>query len=93
MRDSSVVSSLLMVILETVPMKVILYTRPDCPLCDEALELVAPHAEVELVDIENRVDLLRRYGDRVPVLGLPDSGRELGWPFDATTLQAWLESS
>ena len=72
-------------------MKVILYTRPDCPLCDEALELVEPHAEVELVNIEDRVDLLRRYGDRVPVLGLPDSGRELGWPFDTNRLKHWMD--
>ena len=73
-------------------MKILLYTRPDCPLCDEALTMVEPHAEVKLVDIENRIDLLKRYGDRVPVLGRPDSGAELGWPFDEDQLESWLQT-
>ena len=55
-------------------MKIVVYGRPDCHLCDEAMqgvrELVAdsPGVEVESVDIESDDDLLRRYLERIPVV-------------------------
>jgi glutaredoxin len=59
--------------------KLTLYTKPDCCLCDEALEsLERVRAErpfeLEAVDISNDPDLVRRYGDRIPVVhvsGMP----------------------
>lgn len=71
-----------------------LYSRPECHLCDEAAALlaeVAPTLRVETVDIEGSVKLLVRYGKRVPVLQRPD-GSELGWPFDADALEAYLNA-
>jgi glutaredoxin len=52
-----------------------LYTRPDCPLCDEALELLARLGPelgfvVDEVDIEADADLLRRYRNDIPVLAI-----------------------
>jgi glutaredoxin len=54
-------------------MKLTLYTKPDCCLCDEALEALgrvrAEHPfELESVDISGDPDLIRRYGERIPVV-------------------------
>jgi glutaredoxin len=56
--------------------QLVLYSRPGCHLCEQALEgLVALHAEgysFELVevDIESDETLLRRMLERIPVLEL-----------------------
>lgn len=68
-----------------------LYTRPGCHLCDDALALceeggVRPQA----VDISGDVELLRGYGDRIPVLRCARTGAELAWPFDRETLAGFL---
>jgi hypothetical protein len=73
----------------------VLYSRPDCHLCDEAaalLAVVAPEQAVRTVDIEDDIALLDRYGLRVPVLRREPSGAELGWPFDATALSRFLQA-
>jgi glutaredoxin len=50
-----------------------LFSRPDCHLCEEMRREVddllsgRPH-EWEVVDVDSDPDLLRRYGDSVPVL-------------------------
>jgi hypothetical protein len=50
------------------------YSRAGCSLCEELLdelaELVGPEVAraVEIVDIDGRPELQRRYGDRIPVL-------------------------
>ena len=55
--------------------RVTLYTRRDCPLCDEAAHLLrrlAPEfgLKVEEVDIVGDPALLERYWDSVPVIAL-----------------------
>jgi hypothetical protein len=70
-----------------------LYTRDECHLCDLArglLQEVAPDLPVRAVNIDQDIELLRRYGTRVPVLQHSVSGAELGWPFDATGLRLFL---
>lgn len=73
-------------------MRLILFQRDDCQLCDLALQLLAqaraPAFESVFIDDDAALEL--RYGDRVPVLRDDDGRRELGWPFDVATLQAWL---
>jgi hypothetical protein len=53
-------------------LKLQLYSRPQCHLCEILMEEIAPLvrgvAEVELVDISEDPDLMRRYGLRIPVL-------------------------
>jgi glutaredoxin len=69
------------------------YSNPDCPLCDEARELLREHAPgyaLQEVHIEGDLALTYRYGVRIPVLRRTDNGRELGWPFDAITLERFL---
>ncbi len=72
----------------------VLFSRPDCHLCEEAaalLAVVAPDQSFRVVDIEDDITLLDRYGIRVPVLRFEPSGAELGWPFDAATLSRFLK--
>jgi glutaredoxin len=60
--------------------KVTLYSKPDCPLCDDArlaLERVREHTpfELEEIDINREVRLLARYSERIPVVAL--DGRDM----------------
>lgn len=61
-------------------------------LCDEAVALLAAvrAPDFQSVWIDGDAALEARYGLRVPVLRDADSGRELGWPFDAPALQAFF---
>ncbi len=69
-----------------------LIQRDDCPLCDEALAVLAAARapEFESVWIDGDVALEARYGTRVPVLREEGGGAELDWPFDAAAVQAFL---
>lgn len=70
----------------------ILYQRDDCPLCDQALAVLAQARapEFETVWIDDDETLEARYGIRVPVLCSGPDGRELDWPFDADAVRAFL---
>jgi hypothetical protein len=73
-------------------MRLVLYQRDDCKLCDEALaRLAAVRApDFESVWIDGDAALEARYGTRVPVLHDVDSGRELAWPFDGDAIGAFV---
>jgi glutaredoxin len=73
-------------------MRLVLYQRDDCPLCDHALAVLAAARAPEFacVWIDGDAELEQRYGDRVPVLRNEDSGRELDWPFLPAILEAFL---
>jgi hypothetical protein len=75
-------------------MRLTLYQRDDCKLCDEAIALLARARvpDFESVWIDGDAELETRYGVRVPVLRDDASGRELGWPFDIAALQAFLST-
>lgn len=73
-------------------MRLTLYQRDDCRLCDLALDVLAQaHVpEFSSVFIDDDAELEARYGERVPVLRENDSDRELNWPFDADRLREFL---
>lgn len=75
-------------------MRLILFQRDDCALCDEALAVLAQARapEFESVFIDDDAALEANYGNRVPVLRDADCGRELDWPFDETALRRFLRS-
>ena len=76
--------------------KLRLYSRPDCHLCEVALELVnncGASVELEQVNIEEELRLLDRYGLAIPVLQRLDNGAELGWPFDQAGLARFLNGT
>lgn len=73
--------------------RLILYMTEACHLCEQAQLLVIevtgrPAREIDIVDDDS---LMTRYGVRIPVLRTAD-GRELGWPFDAAALRAFLDA-
>lgn len=65
-----------------------------CHLCEVAEGVLMPFVErgllVELVDIADREEWVETYGLRIPVLRRCDTGRELGWPFDACQVASFL---
>jgi hypothetical protein len=73
-------------------MALVLYQRDDCPLCDQALAVLAaarvPDFESHWIDDDPELEA--RYGARVPVLREETSGREVGWPFDVEALRDFL---
>ena len=74
------------------PMRLRLFQRDDCPLCDEALAVLAAARlpEFESVWIDDDHALEARYGLRVPVLRDEARDAELDWPFDAGAVRAFL---
>jgi hypothetical protein len=73
-------------------MRLTLYQRDDCHLCDLALDVLAQARVPDFasVFVDGDAELEGRYGERVPVLRA-DDGRELGWPFDAAVVRAFLK--
>ncbi|WP_257388243.1 glutaredoxin family protein [Tahibacter caeni] len=73
-------------------MRLVLFQRDDCHLCDLALDVLAqaraPDFASVFIDDDNGLEAL--YGERVPVLRDDDRQRELDWPFDAARVTAWL---
>jgi hypothetical protein len=74
------------------PANLVLYQRDDCPLCDQALALLAQARapEFDSVWIDGDDALEARYGARVPVLRNDARGAELEWPFTVETLRVFL---
>jgi len=75
--------------------RLILFQRDDCHLCDLAVGLLAQvrAPDFDSVFIDDDQALEARYGERVPVLRDESDGRELDWPFDGAVLRAWLGAS
>jgi len=74
------------------PLRVTLYERDGCHLCDEARVLLDELLGIEgytRVDIETDDALVLRYGFRIPVIGL-DGADRLEAPISAPDLHALL---
>ena len=59
-----------------------MYTRTDCHLCTDAWTLLEEmrlkfEFELEAVDVDGQADLVRLYGERVPVITV--NGKERLW--------------
>lgn len=66
-----------------------------CSLCDQALDLLMANPmvagwQLSTVDVIYDEELLREFGQDIPVLKCGDA--ILSWPFDADDLSAWLGS-
>lgn len=75
--------------------KLTLYSRPGCHLCEELLAeltpLLRPGVAVETVDVDSSVALERRYGLRIPVLVAGDIEIS-GYPLDGDSVRRYLAS-
>jgi glutaredoxin len=77
-----------------VPPRVVFYTRPGCHLCDDARTVVEAVCEelgesFDEVDITTSEDLLRRFGEEIPVTFV-DGAQHDFWRVDADRLRAAL---
>jgi hypothetical protein len=74
------------------PARLTLIQRDECPLCDEAWEILAAAGvpDFDPLWIDDDLGLQARYGTRVPVLRDESSARELDWPFDVDAVRALL---
>ena len=72
-------------------MRLRLFQRDDCPLCDRALAVLAAARvpDFESVWIDDDDALEARYGARVPVLRDEARDLELDWPFDEAALRVF----
>ncbi|MGF1684235.1 glutaredoxin family protein [Photobacterium minamisatsumaniensis] len=78
-----------------------LYSTQGCHLCEQAYSLlvqVGVEERVQTVDIAFDDALFSRYGITIPVLAIEQNdssstSSELGWPFDADQLAAWLNDN
>jgi hypothetical protein len=75
--------------------KLTLYSRPECHLCEAFLAdltpLLGPDVVVETVDVDSSVALERRYGLRIPVLAAGEL-EVSGYPLDRERVRRYLES-
>lgn len=68
-------------------MSLTLYTSPGCHLCEQAEEILDyVGVSFSAIDISSDVNLVRKYGVRIPVVQRAD-GAELGWPFDSLDVE------
>lgn len=76
-------------------MNLVLYTGPDCHLCDLAkreLEILNNLSiDVELINIRKNTEHYHLYATRIPVLQRKDNSQELGWPFSAEQIRSFIE--
>jgi hypothetical protein len=76
-------------------LKLTLYSRPECHLCEallaDLLPLLGPEVSVETVDVDSSVALERRYGLRIPVLAAGDVELS-GYPLDQESVRRYLTS-
>jgi len=75
---------------------IVVYTREDCHLCDEAIgtiervaDAVARPVDLETVDVDADPDLQERYGERVPYVTV-DGRPAFKYRVDADDLRATL---
>jgi len=67
----------------------IVFTREGCHLCDLAVSMVSEAGlRWKEVDIDTDPELVREYGNHVPVLHHPGSGKELYFPFDVEQVRS-----
>jgi len=73
-------------------MRLTLFQRDDCPLCDAAdAELAAAGVpDFDPLWIDGDLAMEAQYGTRVPVLRREDTGAELDWPFAADAVLTFL---
>ena len=77
---------------------VILYTKVNCGLCDQAYQILLNLAydtplRIDLVDITQNNRIHTKYMERIPVLAKPHTEKELNWPFTAEDVKLYLDKS
>ncbi|MBV32651.1 MAG: thioredoxin family protein [Porticoccaceae bacterium] len=74
--------------------EVVLFTAPNCHLCDLAEEILRPLLERQNIkmtkrDVSSDISLKKQYGLRIPVI-LVHGGIERDWPFTKFQIEKLL---
>jgi glutaredoxin len=77
-------------------MRITIYTRKECHLCDDAKAILQRFSaqyplEIEEIDIDNDVEALQKYSDEVPVVFLEDQ-KLFKYKIDEIRLRRALDS-
>ncbi|MBT0587112.1 glutaredoxin family protein [Alteromonas oceanisediminis] len=75
-------------------MKIILFSGPQCHLCDNALEelgKVTQPLDIEVRNIRDNAQDYHQYALRIPVLLRQDTQQELGWPFNVDQIEQFIQ--
>lgn len=76
--------------------KLLLFGTQGCHLCEDAERLIYESQSInakvtiEYIDIAEHEQWQERYAVRIPVLLHPESGDELGWPFDQVDVNRFV---
>ena len=79
-------------------MRFLLFGTAGCHLCDQAEAIIneclpdTGELIIESIDIVIEEQWQQRYAIRIPVLYHPETTQELGWPFDQTDVNAFIEA-
>ena len=76
--------------------ELLLFSRADCHLCDQAESLVnalliGSPWQLTKVDIDNDPELKQRYQTSIPVLLRCDNQQALNWPFPQSRVRSLLD--
>ena len=72
--------------------ELVLYTLTGCHLCDQVDVMLRDMGlGWTAVEIDTDPELERKYDIHIPVLYLPDTGRELFFPFSEDQIKEFLE--
>ncbi|MBV1906308.1 MAG: glutaredoxin family protein [Pseudomonadales bacterium] len=74
-----------------------LYSTSACHLCEQAISLLSNIPEVSefkvvIQDISESVELVERFGLRIPVVQADSTACDLGWPFNEEDVKQYLAS-
>lgn len=78
---------------------IILFATDACHLCDEAKEIITDYLRdiqedygFSVTEIATSELLMVRYGIRIPVVRVAETGAELDWPFNKNGLDELLKA-
>ncbi len=66
-----------------------------CHLCEEAALILAGFEQINIenIDIAEQEQWQEKYAIRIPVLYHAETKKELGWPFSADQVQAFIDEA
>jgi hypothetical protein len=75
---------------------VMLYTKLNCHLCEEAYQMLLTIAldmplKIDILDITHDNNIEAEYGERIPVIAAAHREAELEWPFTLAEVRAYLD--
>jgi hypothetical protein len=78
-------------------LRLVLFGTSGCHLCEQAVLIIDAYLSgqwdqlvVDHVDIAEQEQWQEKYAIRIPVLYHPETQNELGWPFDQTNVEEFI---